>query len=147
MSTPDLDASVRILTNASAVVLDLTEANGYYLVEVSTPDRTWRRITVHSPYADGEFPVAMVLEGGMHGFICRIDGSSQAQINTRRQALVDAVEVWSWLLEVTIGNSRSVWRATRGDSSFPLDKYMAMAGQSTYIAKVPVQPTAAFTTI
>jgi len=147
MTTPDLAASVRILSNASAVVLDLTEAAGYYLIEVSTPDRTWRRITTHSPYADGEFPVAMVLEGGMHGFICRIDGSTQAQIDTRRQALVDAVEVWSWLLEVTIGNSRSVWRATRADSSFPLDKFQAMAGQSTFIAKVPVQPTPATTTV
>jgi len=147
MSTPDLDASVRILDSAGALVLDLTEANGYYLIEISTPDRTWRRITTTSPFVDGEHLVAAVLEGGMHGFICRIDGSSQAQINTRRQALVDAVEVWSWLLEVTIGNSRSVWRATRGDSSFPLDKYQAMAGQSTYIAKIPVQPTPATTTI
>jgi len=147
MTTPDLAATVRILSNASAVVLDLTEAGGYKLVEVSTPDRTWRRITVHSPHADGEFLVAAVLEGGMHGFVVIIEGSTQAIINTRRQALIDALEVWSWLLEVTIGNSRSVWRATRSDSSFPLDKFQAMAGQSTFIAKIPVQPTPANTTV
>lgn len=147
MTTPDLAVGVRILNNASTVVLDLTEAGGYYLIEVSTPDRTWRRVTTHSPYADGEFLVAAVLEGGMHGFVARIDGATQAIIDTRRQAVVDAVEVWSWLLEVTIGNNRTVWRATRADSSFPLDKYQAMAGQSTYIAKIPVQPTPATTIV
>jgi hypothetical protein len=147
MTTPDLPAYVRILNNASTVVLDLVEANGYQLVEVSTPDRAWRRITTHSPYADGEFPVAMVLEGGTHGLVVQVLGTTQAQIATRVQALVDAVEVWSWLLEVTIGNSKSVWRATRADSSNPLDKFQAMAGQTTVTVTAPVQPTAAVTTI
>lgn len=147
MSTPDLAASVRILTLASVLVLDLTEATGYELVEVSVPERTWRRLTTHSPYVDGEFLVAAVLEGGVHSLIVRVKGASASQIASRRKTLVDALEAWSFLLEVTIGNSRALWRATRADSSFPLDKIEAMAGQCTLTARIPVQPTATVTTI
>jgi len=36
-----------------------------------------------------------------------------------------------------------VWRATRADSSFPLDKFQAMATRNVVIIKIPVQPTPA----
>jgi len=104
-------------------------------------------VTTTSPFVDGEHLVAAVLEAGSHTMAYRVSGATWSQLQTRRQALVDAVEVWAWLLEVTVGNSRSLWRATRADSSYPLDKYQAMAGQSTFIAKIPVQPTAAVTTV
>lgn len=143
MGTPDLDASVRILSSAGALVLDLTEAGGYDLVDLGVPDRTWRRVTTTSPFVDGEHLVAAVLEGGSHTMAYRVSGATWSQLQTRRQALVDAVEAWSWLLEVTIGGVRYVWRATRADSSGPIDKFQAMATQNVITIKVPVQPTPA----
>lgn len=137
----DLNAAVRIFDTSASLVLDITEANGYELVMVSNPDRTWWRLTTHSAFADGEFPIAMRLEQGSYGLVILVKGATQAQIATRIKTLVDAVEAWSWLLEVTIGNSRVLWRATRADSSNPLDKYQAMAGQTTITVTIPVQPT------
>ena len=143
MSTQDLDASVRILDSAGTLVLDLTEAGGYDLVDLGVPDRTWRRVTTTSPFVDGEHLVAAVLEAGSHTMAYRVSGATWSQLQTRRQALVDAVEVWAWLLEVTISGVRYVWRATRADTSGPIDKFQAMATQNIITIKVPVQPTPA----
>ncbi len=141
MPTPDLDASVRILNSAATVVLDLTEAGGYDLVELGVPDRTWRRVVATSPFVDGEHLVAAVLEAGAHTMAVKVSGATWAQLQTRRQALVDAVEAWSWLLEVTISGVTYLWRASRSDTSSPLDKFPAMARQAVVTVKVPVQPT------
>jgi len=143
MSTPDLDASVRILSSAGALVLDLTEAGGYDLVDLGVPDRTWRRITTSSPFVDGEQLVSAVLEGAAHTLAIQVSGSTWAQMHTRRQSLVNAVEAWAWLLEVTIGGTHYTWRASRADSSGPLEKFAAMTHKCTLTLKVPVQPTPA----
>jgi len=142
MAIADLDASVRILTSAGALVLDLTEAAGYDLVDLGVPDRTWRRVTATSPFVDGEHLVAAVLEAGAHTMAYRVSGANWGQVQDRRQVLVDAVEAWAWLLEVTIGGVRYLWAASRSDSSGPLEKFAAIAGQNIITIKVPVQPTA-----
>ena len=141
MSTPDLDAAVRILDSAGTLVLDLTEAAGYDLVDLGVPDRAWRRVVATSPFVDGEQLVAAVLEAGAHTMAYRVSGATWSQLQTRRQALVDAVEVWAWLLEVTVAGVRYVWRASRADTSGPIEKFAAMATQNIITIKVPVQPT------
>jgi len=71
----------------------------------------------------------------------RVSGANWGQVQDRRQAMVDAVEAWAWLLEVTIGGVRYLWAASRADSSGPLEKFAAIAGQNVITIKVPVQPT------
>lgn len=145
--TPDLDVTVRILDSSGTLVLDVSEANGYYLVDLGVPERTWRRILIQSPFVDGDELVSAVLEAGAFNPSVRVSGGSWVQVDTRRLALIDAAEQFSFLLEVTVAHRRSVWRAARADSSNPVDKYEAMAHQSTVTLKVPVQPTALVTTV
>ena len=88
-----------------------------------------------------------MLESGAYNPSIRVTGDSWAQVDTRRLALIDAVEQFSFLLEVTMPGRRAVWRASRADSSNPVDKFEAMAKQSTVTLRIPVQPTPAITGI
>ena len=108
MAAPDLDVTIRILSSSGTLVLDVSEANGYYLVDLGVPERTWRRIVATSPFVDGDQLVSAVLEAGAFNPSVRVSGDSWVQVDTRRLALIDAAEQFSFLLEVTVAHRRSV---------------------------------------
>jgi hypothetical protein len=110
---------VRVLDPAGAEVLVLGDNSieGGYLVEVyDEGERTYRRVTTDSPFVHGSFEVAAALAGRTLTVVVLVTGPDWATISARTEALLEAVEVPKWRLEV----AGKTWVCEVADSSAPV---------------------------
>jgi hypothetical protein len=91
-------------------------ADGYVAEVYDEGERTWKRITADSPFVHGDFEVISSLAGRTLTLSVVATGSSWATITSRVDALLDAVEVPGWQLEV----GGVTWVCRPADSRAPL---------------------------
>lgn len=110
---------MRILDPAGVEVLVVGDnaAVGGYIVDVyDEGDRSWRRIETDSPFVHGTFPITETLDGRSLILSVVVTGPDWATITGRVDALLDAVEVPGWRLEV----GGKTWVCRPAASSAPL---------------------------
>lgn len=110
---------MRVLDPAGAEVLVLGDNSieGGYLVEVyDEGERMYRRVTTDSPFVHGSFEVAAALAGRTLTVVVLVTGPDWSTISARVDALLDAVEVDQWRLEV----GAVTWFCKVADSSAPI---------------------------
>lgn len=138
--------TVRCRTAGGVLTLDLSSA-GYEIVEdgVNPGERTWRRTTVTSPFVDGVYEVHSVLDGATAEVTVRCLGATWADVQARYAALLAAVEVPSWLLEIEVDGVSYAYRASRADSVAGLQTIEVEHAFRTVSLSIPVQPTPTIT--
>lgn len=136
-----LPAGVRALTTASALILDVSAANGYELVSINMPERVWRRVVATSDDVEGNVEVQSVLDAATYEIVVRCKGANTGAVETLRSNLLTAFETRSWYLEVTIDGHTRTWKANRADSvTSTAEKMLLHAWMREVTLRVPVQP-------
>jgi len=95
---------------------DNTVVGGYFATVYQESERTFRRTVVTSPVVDDEFETQAVLAGKTLTIEVYIEGTNWAQVTTRRNALIAAVEVTGW--QLTVGGV--TWICRKADSTSPI---------------------------
>lgn len=135
----DLNIGVRALDRDGVLVLDITDP-AYELVSVSQPDRRFRRSVVTAEDVEGDVEVQRVLDSAVYELELRVKGSTTALVETRRAALLAAVEARSWRLEITLDGVVQTWLARSADTATGLEKVDLYQRQRPMVARIPVQP-------
>jgi hypothetical protein len=129
---------------AGATLIDLHDHAGGYdvLAPVEFPDEAWSRLTVESPYVDGEFETAARLAGGRVSVGVLVEGVTWAQVETRRLAIRSAYLAHpSFLLDVTLEGVTQTFRANRPDvSSLGVAPADMARKERRFTLSFPVQP-------
>jgi len=122
---------------------------GYEPVEDAVHDggRTWRRLTATSPFVDGIHEISKVLDGYNIEVTLRLVSTTWVGVETLRQALLTAVEVTAWLLEIVVDGVSYTYRASGADSVAGLTTMEVGNMYRTISLSIPVQPTPAITGI
>lgn len=143
MTATDLDVTYRILDADGTTVLELTDAAGYQVQNAVSPaGRTWRTIDVTSPYVDGEHTTQAVLEAQDFILPVRVRGATTGQMETRRQALENAVSASLWYLAETVEGTVTTWRCKRpADTTSSLSTYDLISHSRVVSIRARVQPT------
>jgi len=130
------------------LVLDLA-ATGYELDVDGVHDggRTWVRQTTRSPFVDGVHEISRVLDVNKIDVTLRLVSTTWVGVETLRQALLTAVEVPSWLLEIAVDGVSYTYRANAADSVSGLTTVELGSMYRTISLTIPVQPTPAITGI
>lgn len=131
--------TVRVHNAAGTLVLDLS-ANGYEVVAVVPAGRSWRRMVTTSPYVDGALETGAVLDTSTVELTLRCVGADWTEVDALYVALLDAVEVPSWLLVVTIDGFTSTYRARAADSTSTLSTAEVNNAFRAVSLSIPVQP-------
>jgi hypothetical protein len=111
--------TVRILDPDGVEVLvigDNAVVDSYVAEVYDEGERTWRRITTDSPFVHGTFPIIETLDGRGLALSVVVTGPDWATITARVDALLDAVEVPGWQLEV----GGKTWACRPADSTSPV---------------------------
>lgn len=142
--------AVRIRNLAGTLVLDLAVASdgtGYELdIDGVRPGRTvWRRQTSTSPWVDGYSTDMVSRDGRTVEIALRVNGTDNVQVATLQQALLAAVEVPRFLLEVEVDGVSTTWRADCADSEWSWLSTEMVNTFRTVQLTIPVQPTPAIT--
>lgn len=135
-----MDLTLRILNSAGVLVLDLN-AGGYSGIVLPDQERVWRRVTTTSPWVDGDDVGHETLAAQTLSLKVRVRGATWAQVETRRRALVDALETPRFLLAIGADGVVETWRATRADTVSPRPPDAVVNRMRVVTASVPVQPT------
>ncbi len=96
---------------------DERPVGGYLVTSYDEGSRTWRRQSTASPYVDGEFETAAALAGRVVTVSVFIQAANWAAVSVLHEALLDAVEVSGWWLEVNAGKT---WLCRVADSASPM---------------------------
>lgn len=141
--------AVNVRTLAGALVLALEdEANGYWIRGDGLPaeERRWLRRESRSPWVDGSSDDGGTVDATEVSLLVKVFGPSWVSVETRYQALLDAVAAPSWLLEQQVEGVSKVWRAGRVDVLVPPVSTMDLLNKRRYVVlTLPVQPTPAIT--
>lgn len=135
-----LPVSVRALTTASALILNVSVANGYEIVSIAMPERQWKRTAVESDDVEGDVEVQSVLSAAVYEIVVRCKGANTAAVETLRSNLLAAFETRSWYLEVSIDSHTRTWKANRASSVTAAEKMVLHAFMREVTLRVPVQP-------
>lgn len=127
---------------AGVALIDMDDDTaGYELVSVGMPDEVWRRMTVTSPFVDGEFEVQAALAAGKLECIVRVKGDSWSQVEARRLALratwADSPE---FLVRLTRSGVAVTYRARRPDVSGSVATIDRANNRRELLLSFPVQP-------
>lgn len=127
---------------ALATVLTLGDSllstDGYLVTNYDEGSRAWRRITTSAPRVDGEFDVAAARGRAVLTLEVFIAGESWAEVRTRHRALLDAVEVQGWVLDV---DGSVLWRCEVADSTSPTPGLGMNSPGRVVTLTIPAQPT------
>jgi hypothetical protein len=124
----------------SVTVLTLGDdesVGGYVVTAYDEGTRSWRRITTSSPRVDGEFDVASALGRTTLTLEVFISGTSWADIRTKHRALLAAVEVTGWILDV---DGSVLWRCEKADSTSPTPGLGMNSDGRLVTLTIPAQP-------
>jgi hypothetical protein len=114
---------------------------------VNEGSRTWVRQTTKSPFVDGIHETGKVLDGRNIEVTLRCRADTWVGVETLRAALLAAVEVSSWLLEVEVDGVSTTYRASGADSTSTYATQDFTYKERTVMLTIPVQPTPAVTGI
>lgn len=129
---------VRDADGAAVLTLgDTAIVGGYLVTGYDEGQRRWRRTTTSSTRVDGEFDVASALGRALLTVEVFIEGDDWATIRTRHRALLDAVEVTRWVLDV---DGSVQWLCERADSSSPIPGRALNAEGRFVTLSIPAQP-------
>ena len=115
----DLAVLVRVLDTSGALILSLTEANGYRLVGGGLTEgvRSHRRQTGESVDVKGRTLISAVLDVQSGQLAVRVVGTTHAELRTRLAAVRSAFEQRAFVLEVTIEGGVESWLCEAADSA------------------------------
>jgi len=138
--------AVRIRDLTGVLVLDLAVASdgtGYELdIDGVRPSQTvWRRKTSTSPWVDGYSPDVVSKDGRTLEVALRVVGTDNGQVSTLQQALLAAIEVPQFLLEVEVDGVSTTWRADCADSAWSWVSSEMVNTFRTVQLTIPVQPS------
>lgn len=136
---PDIVNRMRVLTTGSSLILDVASPS-YRMTALTMPDRTWRRTTAESPDVEGDIELQSVLAAGTLQAEFDIVGTSTADAEAKRNALIAAVETREWNCEVTIDGATRTWRAHRADTATVTEGPYLRAYMRKVSVRIPVQP-------
>lgn len=137
----EITTAVQCLDSSGALVLDL-ETGGYEVVSLRIGDRTWRRVTVTSPWVDGDSEVQSTLASRQIDLVVRVRGTTWVQVEQRRAALESAVaDAPSWQFKESIEGVQRVWRAFRADMASEAAAVEVVNLARLVSVTIPVQPT------
>jgi hypothetical protein len=116
---------------------DSASVGGYLVTAYDEGSRSWRRVTTSSPRVDGEFDVASALGRTTLTLEVFISGTSWADIRTKHRALLAAVEVTGWILNV---DGSVLWRCEKADSASPTPGLGMNSDGRLVTLTIPAQP-------
>ena len=114
---------------------DEVSADGYVGEVYDEGERTWRRVTAESPFVHGDFEVIASLAGRTMSLSVLAVGTDWATATAKVDALLDAVEVPGWQLEV----GSVTWVCRPADSRAPLTGLGMNATSRRVTLTFPVQ--------
>lgn len=129
-----------IRDSAGVEVLELGDnafVGGYLAKDYDEGDRTHRRVTTEAARVNSAFDVAVSLNRARLTLTVEIEGASHAEIRSRRNALLAAVEVMDWILDVGDGIS---WRCGVADSRSPRYKNAPATLSREVVLTIPAHP-------
>jgi hypothetical protein len=132
--------TMRCLDASGTLVLDVTQAAGYEIVALDTTDRAWRSTRATAEDVEGHRLVQAVLDSATIAVTVRIKASSQANAETAWENLRNAVERFSWRLELGFDAAVETWVADPADSSKVRGQEQVLNAQRLVTLRVPVQP-------
>ena len=145
MPLGNVDATV-ILREEDGTELQDLSADGYGVGPVEEPAFTWRRDQITSPYVDGWSLISAAKDGGILAFTVRVEGSTWDEVETRRAALVEWLDVWSYKVEVYADGVSTTYRAEPADvTPEPLTGPTIQNKARQFGISIPVQPNPAVT--
>jgi len=117
--------------------------NGCQVVEYGLGALSWRRQVASSPFLP-DVLTAAVKETRRQNLVVRVTGPTAISLNTRVQALLRAVEQFSYFMTVTLNGVQIQYLADPADyvvgSSEALDKHGLMIHQQTVQLLIPTTP-------
>jgi hypothetical protein len=116
---------------------DTAPVGGYLVTGYDEGTRSWRRITTSSTRVDGEFDVASARGRQTITLEVFISGTSWADIRTKHRALLAAVEVTGWVLDV---DGSVQWRCEKADSTSPTPGLGMNSLGRLVTLNIPAQP-------
>ena len=135
-----------IRTAALASVLTLGDnalVGGYCVTRgYSEPPRTHRRLVNEAPRVDGGYEHARSLSKERITLPVLIVGSSIADARAKHHALLDAVEVDQWVLDVLGDSTTVLWVCDAADTE-PAQLF-SQGLQRLVTLSIPVQPAAGY---
>lgn len=136
--------AVRILDSSGTLVLAPAVAGGYTLTGLSEGARSWRRADAASRFVDGSALVAATLDMSLANAVWLVRGSTAAQMQTRTDALRDALEQFTFQLEVTVDGVVEVWDCWCADTALgdggQLESELQTTKTRRMTASIPRQP-------
>ena len=118
--------------------------NGYEIVGFGPGGRSWRRDAVEGRYTHGRTLINAVLESRVLTAQIRISGASWVQVQTRAQAMIDALSPLAYLVTSTVEGVATPMVCEPADvalaGSDQWDKFGIMANQQEYVLTIPYDP-------
>ena len=150
MAEFDIALNIRALDGSLVLALE-DEANGYWIRGDGLPaeERRWRRNPTSSPWVDGTGTGGPSTKDEIEvSVLVKVFGPTWASVEGRVQALENATEATSWLLEQVVEGVTKVWRAGEVDLiKAPISTTDLLNKRRFIVLTFPVQPTPTVTGI
>lgn len=137
--TAGLDVSLRISTGHGWLELNYG-AYELHRDTFSTTQRTMRRTQVTNPFVPGTFTVGAVPDNVTEAVAVWVEGDSHYEMDVAVQALVDALEQPSYLVEKRVNDSWQTWWCFAADVTIVTQAEYLYARKSLVQAQVPRLP-------
>lgn len=116
---------------------DSAHVGGYLVTDEYRPGaRVWRRTTTSAPRVDYEFELTKARANVSTTLAVDVIGANEAEVKTRVDALLDAVEGDLWLLDVDGDGTSDVWLCDAADSE--VTRYPD--GSRSVVLTIPARP-------
>lgn len=130
-----------IRDSSLSAVLTLGDAaivGGYVITDYDEGRRRHKRLTTSAPRVESQFDVASELDRVLLNLEVFIEGDDWSTIRTRHRALLAAVEVADWVLDMGDGVA---WRCAKADSTSPIPGRALEAEGRFVTLEIPAHPT------
>jgi hypothetical protein len=142
-----MELTLQVLDASGTLVLDLNgAASGYKGRTLPDAAREWEGDEVTSPWVDGSDMPQQRLKAAVKSVEVQVRGATWAEVETRYEALVAAIEQARWFLVIGREGVDRTWRAIgRASSQSPEPAHSVLNLLRTVTFSVLCQPTAVIT--
>ena len=124
--------------------IDLEDpANGYEAHKDTRASQavTWRKHEITSAYVEGTFVNEAVKENVTEALVVTVSGASHFELQTRVQAILDALSQLRYEVKARIGNAEETWTCSVADYTVESSQELLNSGKVIVRAQVPRMPT------
>lgn len=138
MKIRDTDMNVVLTLGDNSVVDGYVAMDGF-----EEGQRGWRRLTVEAARVDGAYDVARARARQTITLPVYIEGADVADARAKHRALLDAVEVEQWVLDVAGDGTTAVFVCAAADEGAPVGLFEG--GRKRIVTlSIPAQPAYGF---